>query len=81
MIGIGAALCIAGGLTGAARAGDPVAACPAGGGWQLVSASVGPAATRVDQHGNNDGYACKTIVTGEGKVVGQVIDNRVKAGS
>jgi hypothetical protein len=50
--------------------------CPSGGEWQLVRASVGPVATQVDQQGNNDSWACKTFVSGSGKV----IDNRVQAG-
>jgi hypothetical protein len=40
----------------------------------------GPAADFVDQHGNNDGYACKVVFTnGAGETVGQVIDNLVQA--
>ena len=70
---------------------DPLGGCPGGGGWQLIWSpetsplpppySWGPAAARVDGQGNNDGYACKTVFTADGKVIGQVIDNRVQAGS
>jgi hypothetical protein len=66
---------------------EPLGGCPSGGGWQLIwSPAVspetppypwGPAADRVDQQGNNDGYACKTVFTADGMVIGQVIDNRV----
>jgi hypothetical protein len=65
--------------------------CPSGGGWQLIWSPEtspvpppypwGPAAYRVDEQGNNDGYACKTVFTADGKVIAQVIDNRVQSGS
>jgi hypothetical protein len=70
-----------------ATAGEPLGACPSGGGWALISPTSGPypwgpAAALVDQQGNNDGNACKTVFTnGSGQVVAQVIDNRVQAGS
>jgi hypothetical protein len=77
-VAVTAAAALIGGQTSANA--DPVAGCPLGGGWQLVSATVGPGATAVDAHGNNDGYACKTVFTnGAGSVVAQVIDNRVQA--
>jgi hypothetical protein len=69
---------------------EPLGGCPSGGGWQLIwSPQIGPgspyfwgpAAARVDEQGNNDGYACKTVFTAGGMTVGQVIDNRVQAGS
>jgi hypothetical protein len=70
---------------------EPLGSCPSGGGWQLIWSpetsplpppyTWGPAATRVDEQGNNDGYACKTVFTADGMVVGQVIDNRIQAGS
>jgi hypothetical protein len=75
------------GLAAPAAASEPLGGCPSGGGWALISPTSGPypwgpAAARVDQQGNNDGYACKTVFTnGSGMVVGQVIDNRVQAGS
>jgi hypothetical protein len=77
-------------FAGPASAG-PLGGCPSGGGWQLIwSPQIstvpppylwGPAADRVDAQGNNDGYACKTVFTADGMVIGQVIDNRVQAGS
>ena len=70
---------------------EPLGGCPGGGGWQLIWSPEtsplpppylwGPGATRVDEQGNNDGYACKTLFTADGMVVAQVIDNRVPAGS
>ena len=69
----------------APAAADPLGGCPQGGGWALISPTSGPypwgpAAAMVDQQGNNDGYACKTVFTnGSGAVVAQVIDNRVQA--
>lgn len=54
---------------------DVAGGCPAGGGWQLVSASIGPVATKIDQRGNQDGFVCQTFTSG----FGQVIDNRVQA--
>jgi hypothetical protein len=70
---------------------EPLGGCPSGGGWQLIWSPGtsplpppypwGPAAALVDKQGNNDGYACKTVFTADGMVVGQVIDNRVQAGS
>ena len=74
-------------LAAPVAAGEPLGGCPSGGGWALISPTSGPypwgpAAERVDQQGNNDGYACKTVFTnGSGTVVGQVIDNRVQASS
>jgi hypothetical protein len=76
----------------AARASaEPLGGCPSGGGWQLIWSPEtsplpppylwGPGAARVDEQGNNDGYACKTEFTADGMVVGQVIDNRVPTGS
>jgi|GEM_PF-6152784 len=75
----------------APASGGPLGGCPSGGGWQLIWSPAtsplpppypwGPAATRVDEQGNNDGYACKTVFTADGKTVGQVIDNRVQVGS
>jgi hypothetical protein len=76
----------------AARASaEPLGGCPSGGGWQLIWSPEtsplappypwGPAAARVDKQGNNDGYACKTVFTADGMVIGQVIDNRVQVGS
>jgi hypothetical protein len=69
---------------------EPLGGCPSGGGWQLIWSPDtnpapppyfwGPAAQRVDEQGNNDGYACKTVFTADGIVVGQVIDNRVQSG-
>jgi hypothetical protein len=43
-----------------ATAGEPLGACPSGGGWALISPTSGPypwgpAAALVDQQGNNDG--------------------------
>ena len=64
---------------------EALGGCPAGGGWALISPTSGPyqwgpGAALVDQRGNNDGYACKTVFTnGSGMVVAQVIDNRVQA--
>jgi hypothetical protein len=74
----------------AARASaEPLGGCPSGGGWQLIWSPEtsplpppypwGPAAARVDEQGNHDGYACKTVFMADGRVVGQVIDNRVQA--
>lgn len=81
-LGVGA-LVEAGALVFVTGAGaDAAGGCPPGGGWQLVPASVGPAATAVDASGNNDGLACKTVfVNGSGGTVAQVIDNRVQARS
>jgi hypothetical protein len=56
---------------------QPLGGCPVGGEWQLVSADVGPVAQQLDAKGNQDGWACKTFVSGSG----QVIDNRVQAGA
>jgi hypothetical protein len=76
-----------------ASANGPLGGCPPGGpggGWQLIWSTAvssipppypwGPGADFVDQHGNNDGYACKVVFTnGAGETVGQVIDNLVQA--
>jgi hypothetical protein len=77
-------LTVAGALAAAstspAVASAPPGGCPLGGGWQLVSADVGPAAMSVDEHGNHDGLVCKTVfVNGSGATIAQVIDNDVQA--
>jgi hypothetical protein len=86
-------LVIVGAICGALAApasAEPLGGCPSGGGWQLIwSPQIGPGspyfwgpgAALVDEHGNNDGYACKTVFTADGRTVAQVIDNRVQAGS
>ncbi|MGZ4314658.1 MAG: hypothetical protein ACXVRS_02370 [Gaiellaceae bacterium] len=63
---------------------DAVGGCPSGGGWALISPTSGPypwgpVAELVDQRGNDDGFACKTVYTnGAGTVEAKVIDNRVQ---
>ena len=77
-IAVFVAVIAAAATVGAVRASaDTLGGCPPGGGWQLVSASIGPVATKVDARGNQDSYVCQTFTNG----IGQVIDNRVQAPS
>jgi hypothetical protein len=86
-IRIGAALVVsvAAAAVSSVASADTVGGCPSGGGWAIISPTSGPypwgpTADLVDQRGNNDGFACKTVSTnGSGTVLAKVIDNRVQA--